>query len=155
MNWKHVSKIGCIIFLSFSIFCINHPSWADSLFLPVVNYGVGQWPFSVAIGDLNGDGKPDLAVANYSSNNVSVLIHTKTGCFIATAAFGSTLEGRIDVLRSFRNTCLLKTPIGKAFVTSYYKYSPPVADYISGHRWLRAIIRTPLLPVIGFVSLLV
>ncbi|MBV5323672.1 IPT/TIG domain-containing protein, partial [bacterium] len=33
----------------------------------------GSTPMSVAIGDLDGDGKADLAVANYSSNIVSVL----------------------------------------------------------------------------------
>ena len=37
--------------------------------------GVGSNPQSVAVGDFNGDGKPDLAVANSDSNNVSVLIN--------------------------------------------------------------------------------
>src|SRR5262249_47605689 len=32
-------------------------------------------PFSVAIGDLNGDGRLDLAVANLSTNNVTVLLN--------------------------------------------------------------------------------
>ena len=31
-------------------------------------------PISVAIGDLNGDGKPELATANYDANTVSVLV---------------------------------------------------------------------------------
>jgi len=30
----------------------------------------------VVVGDFNGDGKPDLAVVNSQSNNVSVLINT-------------------------------------------------------------------------------
>ena len=39
------------------------------------DFGAGSYPVSVAVGDFNGDGKPDLAVANYYSNNVSVLIN--------------------------------------------------------------------------------
>ena len=44
-------------------------------FESATNFAVGITPFSVAIGDFNGDGKPDLAVANQSSNNVSILIN--------------------------------------------------------------------------------
>jgi len=37
-------------------------------------YGVGIAPYAVAVGDFNGDGVPDLATANYSTNNVTVLL---------------------------------------------------------------------------------
>ena len=37
-------------------------------------FTVGAFPASVAVADFNGDGKPDLATANSSSNNVSVLL---------------------------------------------------------------------------------
>ena len=39
------------------------------------DYGAGSAPISGAVGDFNGDGRPDLAVANSDSNNVSVLIN--------------------------------------------------------------------------------
>jgi hypothetical protein len=76
-------------------------------------------------------------------------------CFIATAAFGNTLEGKINVLKSFRDTFLLTSPAGKAFVDGYYKYSPPIADYIAERAWVRAVVRTLLLPLVGFISLFV
>src|SRR2546426_300976 len=37
----------------------------DGSFQPAVSYSVGDAPNSVAVGDFNGDGKLDLAVANY------------------------------------------------------------------------------------------
>jgi len=45
-------------------------------FAAKVDFATGTAPFSLAVGDLNGDGKPDLAVANDSSNTVSVLLNT-------------------------------------------------------------------------------
>jgi hypothetical protein len=39
-------------------------------------FATGTRPQAVSIGDLNGDGKPDLAVANRYSNSVSVLLNT-------------------------------------------------------------------------------
>jgi len=44
-------------------------------FLDHVDFAAGSGPISVAVGDFNGDGKLDLALANRDSNNVSVLIN--------------------------------------------------------------------------------
>jgi uncharacterized protein (TIGR02145 family) len=49
-------------------------------------YSTGSGPFSVVIGDVDGDGKPDLAVANNTSNNVSILRNTSTSGSIGFAA---------------------------------------------------------------------
>jgi len=43
-------------------------------FEPKVDYAVGSSPSSVSADDFNGDGKTDLAVANFGSNTVSVLL---------------------------------------------------------------------------------
>ena len=52
-------------------------------FSSAVSYGVGTNPVSMAVGDFNGDGKLDLAVANEYSNSVSVLLGNGDGTFQA------------------------------------------------------------------------
>jgi hypothetical protein len=47
----------------------------DGTFRWAQTFGVALAPFSVAVGDFNGDMRPDLAVANQNSNSVSVLIN--------------------------------------------------------------------------------
>ena len=46
-------------------------------------------PLSVAVGDFNGDGKQDLAVANSNSDNVSILLGDGAGSFGAATNFGA------------------------------------------------------------------
>ncbi len=45
-------------------------------FAPQQTFATGSTPVSVAVGDFNGDGKPDLAIANFQANTVSVLLNT-------------------------------------------------------------------------------
>ncbi len=43
-------------------------------FLPRIEFSTGFEPTSIAMGDFNGDGKPDLASANFNPDTVSVLL---------------------------------------------------------------------------------
>src|SRR5216684_2343601 len=52
------------------------------------NFGVGTRPQTVVVGDFNGDGVQDLAVANAVSNNVSVLLGNGNGSFQEAQNFG-------------------------------------------------------------------
>jgi len=70
------------------------------------------------------------------------------GCFIATAAYGSSLDSHVDTLRSFRDQYLETNPIGSAFVSLYYKVSPPMADFIDEHPTLKPIVRAGLVPAV-------
>src|SRR5438034_9916425 len=50
-------------------------------FAPAVDYTAGDGPVSVAVGDLNGDGTPDLATANLYGHSLSVLLNRGDGTF--------------------------------------------------------------------------
>lgn len=75
---------------------------------------------------------------------------TADACFVATASFGTLMHPGVQVLRSFRDTVLNTTPLGKHLVASYYSLSPPVADVISQSAALRLLVRLLLLPFVGF-----
>lgn len=60
-------------------------------FNTAVPYAVGQQPYDVVAGDLNGDGYPDLVAVNTSLNSptgtVSVLLNNRNGTFAAAATY--------------------------------------------------------------------
>ena len=74
------------------------------------SYPVGTNPSGIAIGDFNGDGKPDIAVVNSGSNNVSILLGNGDGTFQAAKNFdvGNSMtsiavgdfngDGKLDVV---------------------------------------------------------
>ena len=73
----------CLVRLGANVAVANNQSDTVSVLLglgvgvygPATDYRVGSGPFSVAVGDLSGDGKLDLAVANTGSDTVSVLLN--------------------------------------------------------------------------------
>jgi hypothetical protein len=46
----------------------------NGTFQSAVNYAAGAYPNAVAVADMNGDGRPDLAVANFLSNQLFLLL---------------------------------------------------------------------------------
>jgi len=80
----------------------------------------------------------------------------ETGCFIATAVYGTPLAPQINILRDFRDEILLRNELGKKFVAFYYRNSPPLANFISQHSTLRKVIREisiePIIEIIKFTK---
>jgi hypothetical protein len=69
-------------------------------------------------------------------------------CFVATAAFGSPMEPKVALLRSFRDRILEHWAFGELFVESYYTFGPGVAGVIAPSDPLRALARTALGPLV-------
>ena len=74
------------------------------------------------------------------------------GCFIATAAYGSPMAPQIQILRDFRDTYMMPNAVGHWLVEQYYRWSPPVADFIRSQDWLRAAVRIGLTPIVWSVQ---
>lgn len=72
--------------------------------------------------------------------------YSPEGCFIATAAYGTETHPKIDLLRNFRDDYMKGNILGEMFIKSYYRFSPPIADFISRHPVLRKSVR------VGFVE---
>ncbi len=74
------------------------------------------------------------------------------GCFIATAVYGSYLDPHVSILRDFRDKWLITNPLGRAMVSLYYRYSPPIAEFIKRHEALKIATRLALTPVVYVVK---
>jgi hypothetical protein len=85
-------------------------------------------------------------------DSLSPFLLSLGGCFIATAAYGSFLDSHVDTLRGFRDQYLETNPLGRAFVSLYYKVSPPMADFIDHHPAVKPIVRFALIPAVGVSS---
>lgn len=75
-------------------------------------------------------------------------------CFIATAAYGTPMAQDIDALRAVRDEYLLTNTLGTAFVDTYYRVSPTIADAVASSPVLAAVVRITLVPVIGLSNML-
>lgn len=63
-----------------------------SSFTAKVDFTTGFYPRSLAIGDIDGDDKPDLVIANFSSNSISVLRNTSTAGSITDGSFAASVN---------------------------------------------------------------
>jgi hypothetical protein len=106
---------------------------------------------SVGIRAIAACGAPSPVTFGKTATN-SPRYATLSGCFIATAAYGSPLEREVEALRAVRDTRLYPTPLGRLAVAAYYAFSPPLAAAIAHDRRLRAAARALLAPLVGVAT---
>jgi hypothetical protein len=98
-------------------------------------------------------------IINYDDDQLNRACHISypgpikgsSGCFIATAAYGSPLETNVQILQEFRDNILCKTFFGRQFIHFYYKISPPIADLIASQKYTKKLVRCILNPIIYIV----
>ena len=77
---------------------------------------------------------------------------TKSGCFIATACYGSYDHPDVLVLRRYRDETLARSAIGRSLIASYYVVAPRLARRLAtadrAASWVRLIVLRPLVRLI-------
>jgi hypothetical protein len=88
------------------------------------------------------------------SNFVTPMLEFKqlSGCFIATAAYGSAQEQRLGSLRRLRDLASPRSFLAAAAVDTYERSSPPLAAVLRQSELARAVVRELLAPVVGALT---
>jgi hypothetical protein len=100
----------------------------------------------------NNQASASLVVYPFTNCKVDIGAVGPSGCFIATAAYGSPLAPHVQSLRQFRDRHLARSAAGRAFIRLYYRYSPPVADFIASRPILRGAVRFLLTPLVAAIE---
>src|ERR1022692_1183963 len=145
----------------------------DGTFQPAVNYGTGRGPISVVVGDFNGDGRADLAVANGYSDYVSILLGNGDGTFQSAVNYPAGNAESSVVVGDFNGDGMADLVVGAGFslnvllgngdgtfqpAVSYYAISSPtsvaVGDFNGDGKADLAVANANPITIIGSVSVL-
>jgi len=81
----------------------------------------------------------------------------RSGCIIATAAYGSHLDPEVVYMRYVRDNMIGSNSIGRTLVggwnSFYYSWSPHVARFIDSNNVVKPVFRVLLLPLAGTIHL--
>jgi cold shock CspA family protein len=87
-------------------------------------------------------GEPEKSVCPFCG--ITHRDFTDRYCFIATAVYGDSDAPEVMTLRRFRDQVLIPNVLGQALVRSYYRLSPPIADWLRLHPTMTRVVRSGL-----------
>ena len=67
-----------------------------------------------------------------------------SGCYVATAVYGSYDCPEVWTLRRFRDNTLAETWYGRAFIHTYYAISPTLVKWFGHTEWFKKMWKEPL-----------
>ena len=111
---------------------------------------------TLAIDDYNDGNNYNLTFAEgtFTITTNPVMGITSQCCFLI-AAYGSEMWEKIENLRVFKDEYLLTNAVGRTLVDTYYKVSPPIAQFITEHPSLKPMVRAGLFPAVAISTLVV
>lgn len=117
--------------------------------IAVVNGGGNAASVIALINELADLPKDDDTAAHYYRNAEAVRVmavasaaHSKSsGCFVATAIYGSPCAPEVEKLRGYRDAVLQPSVTGRLFVALYYRVSPLLARQVKQRPLLRRLVR--------------
>lgn len=74
-----------------------------------------------------------------------------SSCFIATAAYSTSIHPDLDTFRQFRDRSLLTNSLGRLFVSVYYKIGPQLAQFVNRSLYVKKIVRLLLEKLASFM----
>jgi hypothetical protein len=145
---------------------------AAGFFLPLTETGPGTGVFSGTFGFTTGATDPVAHLISVQNGSVVTVTYRdfnppgiraatatwksevpfedgliiKPWCFITTAAYGSVMAPEVQAFQAFRDRYLLAVPGGDAAVSLYYRFSPPLAEWIAERPERRFLARCVLVP---------
>jgi len=96
---------------------------------------------------------PDYPTGSIQAPITATTLQSKRSCFIATAAYGTSMAKEIDILRQFRDISLENNSVGKSLVVLYYTISPQFANIIAKNEKRKMLVRWLLKSIINFLEL--
>lgn len=76
-----------------------------------------------------------------------------SGCYVATAVYGSYDCPQVWTLRRYRDSILAITWYGRAFVRSYYAISPMLVKWFGGTEWFKNMWKPKLDKMVKYLNM--